>query len=192
MFACCQIHLIVSLKCFRTDLINFNVWLISSWPCELMGFEGTWWSAVWLVKFPYLPQRHTQADLTGVCSKDKARLFAKSTSKVQAGLRYMSNKGSKRLNSVRSNLDRNLKLARATMWQGSGKHKSGTKELMSRKRLQLAKAHRQTPNMQGYISPQLICASAQSLRQVEQLLLYLSTQMRQLTFQHCRQNLVGT
>lgn len=184
MFACCHINLIVSLKCFRRNLINFAVWLISFWPCQLMWLEGTWRLAVGLLKLPYRPQRQTQAHLTGVCSKD---LFVKSTSKVEAGLRCMSDKGSKRLHSLRSNLDRNFKVARAQ----SVKDLANMTEFSSRKRLQLAKAQRQTKNMQGFISPRLICASAQSLCQVEQLRLYLCPQMRRRTFRHCRQNLVG-
>lgn len=177
-FVCCQIHLIVSLKCFCTNVINFAVWLISAWPCQLMWFEGTCWLALWLLEFPCSPQRHTQADKVKTQSSARARLHVRQ--------RFKTGKQPE----VKSRQE--FKAGKSAVWQRSGKHESGTEELMSRTRLQLAKAQRQTKICRVIFPPQRICASAKSLCQVEQLLLYLSPQMRQLTFQHDRQNLVGT
>lgn len=87
---------------------------------------------------------------------------------------------------------RAFKAGKSTHWQRSGKHQSGTKELMSRKKATAGtfrEADKKNAGLFSHPSAGLqTCASAQSLCQVEQLLLQLPPHMKRGVLLHHQRN----
>lgn len=116
---------------YQRNWLISAVWLISAWPCRLMRLEGTRWLALWLLEFPCLPQRHTHTHShTGRQSSARAGLHVRQ--------RFKTGKQPE----VKSRQE--FKAGQSAVWQRSGKHESGTEELMSRTRLQLPPTHHPT------------------------------------------------
>lgn len=153
--------------------------------------------------YPCLSQRHMETEERGSRNTKTGTLLdyvararsCASEVKIKSSGRGTKTPGKKFKTEERAEVKsrKAFKAGKSTHWQRSGKHQSGTKELMSRKRLQLAHLERQTKKKNaGLFSHPSVglqtCASARSLCQIEQLLLLLPPHMKEGVLLHHKQN----
>lgn len=130
-----------------------------------MWFEDTRWWVLWLLKFPCVSHRHTQADFS-VHQEQGGGVFKVEAEKLRRGYVTCQGRGPKQVNSLRSNREENFKPARAQCDEDLANMRAAQRNLWAEKGYSWQRRKSwQKKNVQGYIPPPpdlWICSVAES------------------------------